>query len=159
MNLTFLFLVFESSTKETLCPTCRHVPRITLLFKEEAVHVIQTTRRSPTTMEWRFGKNDSKKQPNSHRFPTFWSKSKVVKGLDAFFRYPTSMAPGSQYLECLGQPKDEDFTCSDQYTFDFSSYKSYIKDHRHYFEVEVSIKGQELSWLATRVQIFSSEKT
>uniref|UniRef100_A0A914DJ77 Fungal lipase-like domain-containing protein n=1 Tax=Acrobeloides nanus TaxID=290746 RepID=A0A914DJ77_9BILA len=56
--------------------------------------------------------------------------------------YPNTMKPGDQYIVCLGQPKDEDFSCSDRNTFSLNSYKSYIADHRHYFEVEVPDFGK-----------------
>uniref|UniRef100_A0A914DI58 Fungal lipase-like domain-containing protein n=1 Tax=Acrobeloides nanus TaxID=290746 RepID=A0A914DI58_9BILA len=56
--------------------------------------------------------------------------------------YPNTMKPGDQHIVCLGQPKDEDFSCSDRNTFSLNSYQSYIADHRHYFEVEVPSFGE-----------------
>ncbi|KAJ1357831.1 hypothetical protein KIN20_016080 [Parelaphostrongylus tenuis] len=51
--------------------------------------------------------------------------------------YPDSMEPGSLYIECLGEPKGEDFTCSDKIKFRFDQSNSYIWDHRHYFTVRL----------------------
>lgn len=53
-------------------------------------------------------------------------------------RYPYGMSEGAEYYECLGNPKDEDFDCSDSLIFEVSKYKEYIKDHRYYFDVRVS---------------------
>ncbi|KAK6054041.1 triacylglycerol lipase, partial [Cooperia oncophora] len=50
-------------------------------------------------------------------------------------RYPDSMEPGSYYIECTGQPRGEDFTCSDKLKFYHDQSNSYIWDHRHYFTV------------------------
>uniref|UniRef100_A0A1I7ZCH7 Lipase_3 domain-containing protein n=1 Tax=Steinernema glaseri TaxID=37863 RepID=A0A1I7ZCH7_9BILA len=47
--------------------------------------------------------------------------------------YPTGMGEGAKYYECLGEPKNEDFDCSDSLSFEFSKYDTYISDHRHYF--------------------------
>ncbi|GMS93182.1 hypothetical protein PENTCL1PPCAC_15357 [Pristionchus entomophagus] len=64
--------------------------------------------------------------------------------------YPESMKPGSLYLECLGEPKNEDMDCSDSLTFDVfldklnwtldtpSNVDAFIWDHRHYFDVMAS---------------------
>ncbi|GMR44904.1 hypothetical protein PMAYCL1PPCAC_15099, partial [Pristionchus mayeri] len=52
--------------------------------------------------------------------------------------YPESMKPGSLYLECLGEPKNEDMNCSDQLTFDMSNMDAFVWDHKHYFDVMVS---------------------
>uniref|UniRef100_A0A914RUM2 Fungal lipase-like domain-containing protein n=1 Tax=Parascaris equorum TaxID=6256 RepID=A0A914RUM2_PAREQ len=40
--------------------------------------------------------------------------------------YPYGMKPGAEYFECLGQPKGEDFNCSDSLTFDLPEYDIYI---------------------------------
>lgn len=60
------------------------------------------------------------------------------------FRYPTGMKPNDTYYECLGTPKNEDFTCSDSLSFELSKYETYISDHRHYFDHKVSLG---LRWL------------
>ncbi|KAE9414653.1 hypothetical protein Angca_009362, partial [Angiostrongylus cantonensis] len=51
--------------------------------------------------------------------------------------YSTSMAPDSEYIECLGEPKGEDFTCSNKNKFYYHRPYSYLWDHRHYFSVRV----------------------
>ncbi|CAJ0589454.1 unnamed protein product [Cylicocyclus nassatus] len=56
--------------------------------------------------------------------------------------YPDSMEPGSHYIECVGEPKGEDFTCSDKIKFRYDQYASYIWDHRHYFTVRVPQYGK-----------------
>ncbi|EYC43147.1 hypothetical protein Y032_0502g2632 [Ancylostoma ceylanicum] len=56
--------------------------------------------------------------------------------------YPDSMERGSHYVECVGQPKDEDFACSDKIKFFFDQYESYMSDHRHYFSVRVPRYGK-----------------
>lgn len=55
------------------------------------------------------------------------------------FRYPYGMNKGAKYYECLGKPRSEDFSCSDGLSFNLSHYKIYIRDHRHYFNVDVSV--------------------
>ncbi|EPB72788.1 triacylglycerol lipase [Ancylostoma ceylanicum] len=57
-------------------------------------------------------------------------------------RYPDSMERGSHYVECVGQPKGEDFTCSDKIKFYIDQSNSYIWDHRHYFTVRVPEYGK-----------------
>ncbi|KJH53593.1 triacylglycerol lipase [Dictyocaulus viviparus] len=57
-------------------------------------------------------------------------------------RYPDSMEPGSYYMECVGEPKGEDFTCSDKIKFYYDQSNSYIWDHRHYFTVRVPEYGK-----------------
>ncbi|VDL66024.1 unnamed protein product [Nippostrongylus brasiliensis] len=52
------------------------------------------------------------------------------------------MEPGSYYMECLGQPTGEDFTCSDKIKFYLDQSNSYIWDHRHYFTVRVPEYGK-----------------
>ncbi|VDL83455.1 unnamed protein product [Nippostrongylus brasiliensis] len=52
------------------------------------------------------------------------------------------MEPGSYYMECLGQPAGEDFTCSDKIKFYLDQSNSYIWDHRHYFTVRVPEYGK-----------------
>ncbi|VDK17801.1 unnamed protein product [Anisakis simplex] len=55
--------------------------------------------------------------------------------------YPESMAPGSQYKECLGEPKNEDFRCSDQFVYQRSGvYMNTIQDHSDYFDHLVPAK-------------------
>ncbi|VDM63280.1 unnamed protein product [Angiostrongylus costaricensis] len=56
--------------------------------------------------------------------------------------YPDSMEPGSLYVECVGEPKGEDFTCSDKMKFFYDQMNSYIWDHRHYFTVRVPEYGK-----------------
>ncbi|VDK54034.1 unnamed protein product [Cylicostephanus goldi] len=51
------------------------------------------------------------------------------------------MEPGSDYIECIGEPKGEDFNCSDMIKFRLE-YSSYIWDHRHYFNVWVHQYGE-----------------
>ncbi|VDO36371.1 unnamed protein product [Onchocerca flexuosa] len=53
--------------------------------------------------------------------------------------YPYGMNKGAKYYECLGKPRGEDFSCSDGLSFNFSHYKIYVRDHRHYFNVDVSV--------------------
>lgn len=55
-------------------------------------------------------------------------------------RYPYGMKVGDPFYECLGEPKNEDFTCSDSLSFEVSKYKTYISDHRHYFDHKVYFK-------------------
>ncbi|KIH61026.1 hypothetical protein ANCDUO_08709 [Ancylostoma duodenale] len=52
------------------------------------------------------------------------------------------MNPGSQYVECVGQPKGEDFTCSNKIKFYIDRSKSYTWDHRHYFTFKVPSYGK-----------------
>lgn len=47
------------------------------------------------------------------------------------------MKNGSQFYECLGTPKNEDFNCSNGHSFKLSNHEKYIFDHRHYFDVKV----------------------
>jgi len=47
--------------------------------------------------------------------------------------YPSGMGPTSKYIECLGEPKDEDFHCSDSVKFEFADSEQYVWDHRHYY--------------------------
>lgn len=56
--------------------------------------------------------------------------------------YPNGMSQGSEYYECLGDPKGEDAKCSNSLTFDVSHYKVYIRDHRYYFNVKVPTYGK-----------------
>ncbi|PIO60570.1 triacylglycerol lipase, partial [Teladorsagia circumcincta] len=56
--------------------------------------------------------------------------------------YPDSMEPGSHYIECTGEPRGEDFTCSDKLKFYYDQSNSYIWDHRHYFTVRVPEYGK-----------------
>ncbi|VDM53393.1 unnamed protein product [Angiostrongylus costaricensis] len=57
-------------------------------------------------------------------------------------RYPTSMEPDSEYMECLGVPKGEDFACANKNKFYYRRPSSYLWDHRHYFPVRVAKYGQ-----------------
>ncbi|KAL6743417.1 hypothetical protein Aduo_016459 [Ancylostoma duodenale] len=52
------------------------------------------------------------------------------------------MKPGSHYVECVGQPKGEDFTCSDKMKFFIDQGSSYWWDHRHYFTFRVAAYGK-----------------
>uniref|UniRef100_A0A0K0DG85 Lipase_3 domain-containing protein n=1 Tax=Angiostrongylus cantonensis TaxID=6313 RepID=A0A0K0DG85_ANGCA len=56
--------------------------------------------------------------------------------------YPDSMEPGSLYVECVGEPKGEDFACSDKIKLPYDQMNSYIWDHRHYFTVRVPEYGK-----------------
>nr|CAD2186804.1 unnamed protein product [Meloidogyne enterolobii] len=56
--------------------------------------------------------------------------------------YPYGMKVGDPFYECLGEPKNEDFTCSDSLSFEVSKYKTYISDHRHYFDHKVPRFGK-----------------
>uniref|UniRef100_A0A1I7XI68 Peptidase A1 domain-containing protein n=1 Tax=Heterorhabditis bacteriophora TaxID=37862 RepID=A0A1I7XI68_HETBA len=56
--------------------------------------------------------------------------------------YPDAMTPGSHYIECVGLPKNEDFSCSDHIKFHYDQTNSYIWDHRHYFGVRVPEYGK-----------------
>nr|CDJ97920.1 Lipase domain containing protein [Haemonchus contortus] len=56
--------------------------------------------------------------------------------------YPDSMEPGAHYIECTGEPRGEDFTCSDKLKFYYDQSNSYIWDHRHYFTVRVPEYGK-----------------
>uniref|UniRef100_A0A7E4VUE2 Lipase_3 domain-containing protein n=1 Tax=Panagrellus redivivus TaxID=6233 RepID=A0A7E4VUE2_PANRE len=56
--------------------------------------------------------------------------------------YPTHMYPNSTYYECLGQPTDEDFGCSDMLAFQYKHYANYIYAHRYYFEVRIPDFGK-----------------
>ncbi|VDK87336.1 unnamed protein product [Onchocerca ochengi] len=56
--------------------------------------------------------------------------------------YPYGMNKGAKYYECLGKPRSEDFSCSDGLSFNLSHYKIYIRDHRHYFNVDLSSYGK-----------------
>ncbi|VDO78638.1 unnamed protein product [Heligmosomoides polygyrus] len=56
--------------------------------------------------------------------------------------YPDSMEPGAHYIECVGEPRGEDFTCSDKIKFYHDQFNSYIWDHRHYFTVRVPQYGK-----------------
>lgn len=42
-------------------------------------------------------------------------------------RYPESMTPGSQYIQCVGQPVNEDMACSDQIMFNVTYLRIFIK--------------------------------
>ncbi|KAL3115615.1 hypothetical protein niasHT_011964 [Heterodera trifolii] len=56
-----------------------------------------------------------------------------------------SMAPPTEnerYYECVGNPLDEDFSCSDSVDFEIHRYKSYIWDHRHYFGHRLPVFGK-----------------
>ncbi|RCN38969.1 hypothetical protein ANCCAN_15100 [Ancylostoma caninum] len=52
------------------------------------------------------------------------------------------MKPGSHYVECVGQPKGEDFACSDKIKFYIDQGSSYLWDHRHYFTFRVAGYGK-----------------
>ncbi|CAI5451203.1 unnamed protein product [Caenorhabditis angaria] len=47
-----------------------------------------------------------------------------------------------QYVECIGQPLNEDFNCSDALRFFYSKSSEYIWDHRHYFGIRVPEFGK-----------------
>ncbi|CAI5451065.1 unnamed protein product [Caenorhabditis angaria] len=56
--------------------------------------------------------------------------------------YPDEMSPGAHYVECLGTPKNEDFSCSDRIKFYIDQSDTYTWDHRHYFGVKVPPYGK-----------------
>uniref|UniRef100_A0A0N5AHA0 Lipase_3 domain-containing protein n=1 Tax=Syphacia muris TaxID=451379 RepID=A0A0N5AHA0_9BILA len=56
--------------------------------------------------------------------------------------YPYGMEENAEYVECLGEPKNEDYSCSDGLTFEFSKYDVYVADHRHYFGYKVPLYGK-----------------
>ncbi|EYC23664.1 hypothetical protein Y032_0015g2772 [Ancylostoma ceylanicum] len=56
--------------------------------------------------------------------------------------YPYTMSPGSTYVECVGEPRGEDATCSNNFNFMLSQLDNYTFDHRHYFDIEVPAFGQ-----------------
>ncbi|KAL7075995.1 hypothetical protein ACQ4LE_004499 [Meloidogyne hapla] len=56
--------------------------------------------------------------------------------------YPYGMKPGDPFYECVGLPRNEDFTCSDSLSYEVSKYKTYISDHRHYFDHKVPRFGK-----------------
>ncbi|WKY12670.1 hypothetical protein Q1695_003902 [Nippostrongylus brasiliensis] len=59
--------------------------------------------------------------------------------------YPKSMEPGSNYIECLGKPAGEDFTCSNKVAFSshlFDQMYGCGWDHAHYFNVRVAKYGE-----------------
>lgn len=61
------------------------------------------------------------------------------------------MSRGAHYVECTGNPKNEDFECSDRIKFRYDQWNSYIWDHRHYFGVRV----RHTLFVADYGQIFS----
>uniref|UniRef100_A0AC35TMR0 Lipase_3 domain-containing protein n=1 Tax=Rhabditophanes sp. KR3021 TaxID=114890 RepID=A0AC35TMR0_9BILA len=56
--------------------------------------------------------------------------------------YPTGMNSSDLFYECLGAPKNEDFDCSDQLSFELSKYSAYLADHRHYFDQKITAYGK-----------------
>ncbi|RCN30530.1 hypothetical protein ANCCAN_23693 [Ancylostoma caninum] len=52
------------------------------------------------------------------------------------------MSIGSTYVECVGEPRGEDATCSNNFNFMLSQLDNYTFDHRHYFDIEVPAFGQ-----------------
>uniref|UniRef100_A0A914QV70 Fungal lipase-like domain-containing protein n=1 Tax=Panagrolaimus davidi TaxID=227884 RepID=A0A914QV70_9BILA len=57
--------------------------------------------------------------------------------------YPHEMhESNSTYFECLGEPKGEDYKCSDALTFKPEHHYQYIYAHTHYFEHKVSALGK-----------------
>ena len=65
------------------------------------------------------------------------------------------MGPGATYRICSGEPRDEDFSCSDSLSFDPELYKKYIHDHRFYFGQRVSfcIYSNTLNYFSGDIQI------
>ncbi|VDN06802.1 unnamed protein product [Thelazia callipaeda] len=59
------------------------------------------------------------------------------------FRYPYGMHENAKYYECLNTPINEDFECSDSLLFDIKHLKTFIKDHRYYFNVKVPAYGKK----------------
>uniref|UniRef100_A0A0K0F1Q3 Lipase_3 domain-containing protein n=1 Tax=Strongyloides venezuelensis TaxID=75913 RepID=A0A0K0F1Q3_STRVS len=56
--------------------------------------------------------------------------------------YPEEMGETDTFMECTGTPKNEDFSCSDQFIYDLSKLKEYAEDHRHYFNHKVPAFGK-----------------
>ncbi|RCN25228.1 hypothetical protein ANCCAN_29061 [Ancylostoma caninum] len=50
------------------------------------------------------------------------------------------MSVGSNYVECVCEPRGEDATCSDKFKFILSPI-SYLSDHLHYFDIQVAMFG------------------
>ncbi|EYC23663.1 hypothetical protein Y032_0015g2771 [Ancylostoma ceylanicum] len=62
------------------------------------------------------------------------------QGTEIWYSY--SMRPGSDYIECVGNPKGEDAACSNTFQFSYNHYEDYTFDHRHYFAVQVPEFGK-----------------
>ncbi|VDD93630.1 unnamed protein product [Enterobius vermicularis] len=56
--------------------------------------------------------------------------------------YPTGMGSNAEYFECVGEPRNEDFICSDSLNFEVEQYKKYVDDHRRYFDHRVPWFGK-----------------
>ncbi|RCN30529.1 triacylglycerol lipase [Ancylostoma caninum] len=64
--------------------------------------------------------------------------------------YPESMSVGSNYVECVGEPRGEDATCSNKHNLifyfrhfiEFIFHNHFVYDHRHYFDIEVPAFGK-----------------
>ena len=63
------------------------------------------------------------------------------------------MHEGAEYFECVGEPKNEDFSCSDSLTFELSKHDTYVSDHRHYFGHQVCLKFENLSHRPTKLSV------
>jgi len=57
--------------------------------------------------------------------------SKYGQYLFLLMAYRSTLPP--RYIECLGEPKGEDFHCSDSVKFEFADSEQYVWDHRHYY--------------------------
>ncbi|GMT35694.1 hypothetical protein PFISCL1PPCAC_26991 [Pristionchus fissidentatus] len=56
--------------------------------------------------------------------------------------YPQSMTPGSPYIQCVGQPTNEDMNCSDLIMFNPDDSDVYAWKHRNYFNTYVTNFGK-----------------
>ncbi|GMT04641.1 hypothetical protein PENTCL1PPCAC_26815, partial [Pristionchus entomophagus] len=56
--------------------------------------------------------------------------------------YPHNMTGGSVFIECLGSPKNEDFSCSNSLNFTMENNEYHLWDHRRYFDVSLSNFGK-----------------
>nr|AVA09683.1 putative effector protein [Heterodera avenae] len=81
-------------------------------------------------------------EPNSnviayHHGTEIWYSNEMPK-----LESKTAPTEKQRYYECVGNPRDEDFSCSDSVDFEIPRYKSYIWDHRHYFGHRLPVFGK-----------------
>ncbi|KIH60484.1 triacylglycerol lipase [Ancylostoma duodenale] len=102
-----------------------------------------------------FAKTFDRLIPNSYR--VVFGKDIVPhlpfckKKWEIFGPYPKSMSVGSSYVECVGEPRGEDATCSNRHNLWFYFlhisqlflHNHFVYDHRHYFDIEVPEFGKE----------------
>ncbi|GMR62455.1 hypothetical protein PMAYCL1PPCAC_32650 [Pristionchus mayeri] len=76
--------------------------------------------------------------------------------------YPQSMTPGSQYIQCVGLPVNEDMNCSDLIMFNPDDSDVYAWKHRTYFNLMVTSYGKSgctNTTLDTPPEYHTGEKT